>query len=472
MRTIKHILSLTFLLPLMASGQIIVNGNFESWTATPIDAFAGWTSSNLQSVPQIGKASLFKSTDAHGGSYALKLETVTNGIDTIPAFALNANPGNNGNFSGGVPYSSQPTKITGYYKYSSPGKDSAAVLVIFKKAGVTISQDMFTLAPVSGYTAFSHNLSLNSKPDSMIIGVVSSYMIIRGGNHATGEIPGSTLYIDDLAFLGSGTMPAIPGGDFENGWTTTNIESPNGWQGDGDPGTIFQTTDSYKGLYAVKLEENSDGGETSITNGRPSHNGSPKGGVAYSGTKDTLIGYYKFSPVMGDIGGINVNFTKNGANIYNANANFTSTGTYTMFSIPYSLPFAPDSMEIDFGTRGSSGNNGGNGHAGTTLIVDEIQLKSQPLHTGFELFHPVQTTLSVYPNPTNNLIAIYPIPTTCGQGSVEICNALGQIMISKNLGEFGNSNRIELSTENLKPGMYFYYVSKEGFNGSGTFIKK
>jgi len=473
MKTIKHILSLAILLPFMASGQTIVNGNFESWTATPYDMLAGWTNSNVQSIPQIGKPSYFKSTDAHSGSYALELQTVTNGVDTVGAYTLDApNPGGKGNFTGGTPYSSQPTKITGYYKYSSPGKDSAGMLVIFKKAGVIISQDMFTLAPVSGYTAFSHNLSLNSTPDSMIIGIVSSYRIINNNNYSTGEIPGSTLYMDDLVFTGTGTMAPIPGGDFENGWTTVNIESPVGWQGDGDPGTIYQTTDSYKGMYAVKLEETSDGGETDLTNGNPTHNGSPTGGVAYSATKDTLIGYYKFAPIGGDSARVNINFSKNGSNIYSAYANLTAAGSYTMFSIPYSLFSVPDTMEIDFGTRGPGGNGRGTGHAGTTLIVDEIQLKSQPLHTGIELFHPNHAILSAYPNPASGLININPIPTTNGQGSLEIYNSLGQALIFKNLSEIANGNGIELNTESLKPGMYFYNVTNNGFSGSGTFIKK
>jgi len=471
MKSIKQYLAFAIFLPLMASGQTIVNGNFESWTATPFDVLNGWNNSNSQSIPQIGKISCFKSTSAYSGSYAVELQTVTDGVDTVGAYILDGNPGN-GNLTGGIPYAAKPTNITGYYKYSSPGIDSGAVIVAFKKAGAIISETRFTLGKASAYTAFSFNVNLSSTPDSVIIGAVSSYRIVsNNGNYSTGIIPGSTLYLDALAFTGSGTMPPIPGGGFEN-WTTTNIESPDGWLGDGDPGTIYQTTDSYKGLYAIKLEETSDGGETSITNGRPTHNGSPKGGVAYTGTKDTLIGYYKFAPVKGDLAAININFTKNGINVFSGNANLTSTGTYTMFSIPFSLSSAPDSMEIDFGTRGNVSNNGGTGHAGTILIVDEIQLKSQPLHTGFELFHPSQARLSAYPNPSTDRINIYPVPATNGQGSVEIYNALGQLMILKNLGESGNSTRIELNTETLKPGLYFYYVAKSEFNGSGTFIKK
>src|SRR6185437_5573837 len=148
--------------------------------------------------------------------------------------------------------------------------DAAGLLVIFKKGGNTISYDAFKLMPTSGsgYIFFSDTLQLGSQPDTVIIGITSSYGILNGGKYNTGEIPGSTLYIDDLAFTGAGTMPAIPGGDFESGWTTDNAESADGWQPNGDPGTVFQSTDAYAGKFALKLEETSDGGETNITNGK------------------------------------------------------------------------------------------------------------------------------------------------------------------------------------------------------------
>ena len=169
---------------------------------------------------------------------------------------------------------------------------------------------------------------------------------------------------------------------------------------------------------------------------------------------------------------LNIGGVYEGPYFSSTNANFTSTGSYTMFSIPYSLSSVPDTMEIDFGTRGTGSSGGGTGHAGTILIVDEIQLKSQPLHTGIELYHPDHATLSAYPNPTLGLIKIYPVPVTHGQGSLQICNALGQIMIFNNLSEVENGNSMELNTESLKAGMYFYYITSNGFNGSGTFIKK
>ena len=476
MKKIKHYFAFVIFLPLVVSGQqTIVNGNFESWTAMPIDQLPGWFNSNSQSIPQIDSVTCFKTADHHSGNYAVKLKTVSNGIDTVPGYMLNANPngsGGNLNFVGGFPYNSQPTKITGYYKYTTPGNDFAGLLVIFKKNGSVISQDLFKLAPASTYTSFSLTLTDSSAPDTVQIGMVSSYsIIINGGNHATGEIPGSTLYMDDLAFTGSGTMPAISGGDFEN-WTTTNIESPDGWEGNGDPGIIFQTTDSYKGTYALKLEETSDGGVTDITNGKATHNSYLGGGAAYTGTKDTLIGWYKFTPVGGDIATVHIRFSKNGNPIDNEGTNLTPSSSYTMFSINYSLSSAPDTMRIDISTSGSGGGGSGTGHAGTILIMDEVTLKSQPLHTGIELFHSDHSVLSAYPNPTSNLVRIYPVPVTHGPGNLQICNSLGQAMIFKNLSEVENGNGIELNTESLKPGMYFYYVTSGGFSGSGTFIKK
>ena len=327
---------------------------------------------------------------------------------------------------------------------------------------------MFRLGPAPGYTAFSHTLSLGSQPDSMIVGMVSSYRVIGNGNYATGEIPGSTLYVDDLAFTGTGTMPPIPGGDFETGWTSTNFETPDGWTIEGDPGTVTQTTDSYKGSYAIKMETLSTVYSAGISIGKRSKNGQ-NNGVPYAGTKDTLVGYYKYTSVGGDSGSVYIGFTKNGATIFSTGMSLKQASSYTMFSIPFSLPSTPDSLLVDI--RNSNSQHG-SGHVGTILIVDEVTLKSQPWHTGFELFHPIQTSLSAYPNPAADLINIYPVPAMHGQGRVEVYNALGQIVISKNISDVENGRNIVLNSQDLKSGMYFYYINSKEFNGSGTFIKK
>src|ERR1017187_3797149 len=199
----KFIVLYALFFALCASGQAILNGNFETWSNTPFDNYTGWWNSNPQSLQLTGKSSCIKSTSSHSGSYAVEVQSVSNGTDTMGGYIINTNPnmktGNKNSFFGGVPYSAQPTQITGYYKYSPQGKDSAGVIVIFKKAGVILSQDLMTLGSASGYTYFARNLSLKATPDTMIIGVVSSYMLINNNNHMTGIIPGSTLYMDDLA---------------------------------------------------------------------------------------------------------------------------------------------------------------------------------------------------------------------------------------------------------------------------------
>ena len=477
MKKLLLILSLFAGVSAGVSGQTVPNGNFESWNTTSFDNFTSWWNSNPQSYQKTGLPSFFKSTTAHSGSYAAEIKSVSNGLDTMGGYLLSANPNNkqqgNGNvsFVGGLPYSATPTKFTGYYKYSPVGKDTAGILVIFKKGGVIISQDMIKLGAASAYTAFSMNLSLKSTPDTVVIGMVSSYKLINNNNWMTGIIPGSTLYIDDIAFTGTSSMPAIPNGDFESGWTTSSILSPAGWTIFGDPGTVNQITDKYDGNYAIALTTISSNNDVGISTGKSSsHSGPVGGGRPFTNLIDTLIGYYKYSSVGGDSSSVFVQFSKNAHQIWGTGTILGPSSSYKQFSIPINLQGnTPDSMRIDIWNNNS---NQGIAHIGTTLKLDDIQLKSAPLHnSGIGATGWIANKVKVYPNPASQKITFEfsNLMLTDNVLTFKVLNSLGEIVYIQNYA--GKTDMINLDISGYKNGIYFYNFLNGKSLVQGSFIK-
>jgi len=143
----KNIFTLSILLlsfPLFS--QVIENPSFEDWETTsgPNSEPTDWSSiqtgtpDNLASfAPQV----MFQSTDAHTGSYSIRLKnayvaianTVANGIASNGEFLLNFNPQltnthTNGSDAGQYTYcTNRPDSIVGYYKYSPMDDDVCQV---------------------------------------------------------------------------------------------------------------------------------------------------------------------------------------------------------------------------------------------------------------------------------------------------------------------------------------------------------
>ena len=187
----------------LSSAQIQVpNGGFETWTdSVTCDT---WNSLVIPSFPN----SLYlvhRSTIAHSGSYATKIETKNHFIfgDIPGVFTLGQIDMVLLNVTNGFPITDKPTKLLGYYKYSpaSPG-DTMGIMIYFTKWNTstyerdTLSYDFLkSNATVSSYTLFQIPITYlisGVNPDTMNIVAVSS----------AGFVPkvGSTLYIDDLSF--------------------------------------------------------------------------------------------------------------------------------------------------------------------------------------------------------------------------------------------------------------------------------
>jgi len=429
-----------------SQAQVIANGGLESWQTVQTDNPTGWVTSNREGGLFSGVITTSKSTDSHGGSSAIKIETKVDGTDLRFGYFTNSD-GDPLAGEGGVPYSQRPTHITGWYKSNIVAGDSAIVLVIFKKAGTVVSMDMFKLYGVhSSYTQFSFPLTLAVDPDSVIIAAASSNAITEVGVAA-----GSTITVDDLAFSGTSITQPIPGGDFES-WLTASYNYLNDWFTYGDDAAgVARTSDSYKGDYALVLTTEAGGGGgtaygSGITNA--DYDGPSMSGVPYNHANDTLVFWYKYTPQGNDSAMASVSLNKNGSPVGGSFIRLPAAASYTKVVMPLTPMMTPDSIRIDIA---SSINGGGNTPVeGSMLWVDEIQLTSQPLTTGVRNIFRADSRLSVYPNPFADRIELT-LEEYTGDIQYTLNDITGKIVAA------GKGNTI--ATSELGKGIYFITVS-------------
>lgn len=175
--------------------QTIPNSGFETW----IDANTAnsWNSVNLLTIH-----SLQRTTDKYSGTYAAKVQTQSFLGQTIPGIASLGNIDiANQSVSGGIPFTSKPVSLKGYFKYTPVGNDSMLIAVLLTRTlgGIkdTIGGGVFSVkTAVSNYTQFNmpiyYDQSIIGNPDTVNIILLSSAAIPFG--------VGSSLFVDELVF--------------------------------------------------------------------------------------------------------------------------------------------------------------------------------------------------------------------------------------------------------------------------------
>ena len=252
---------------------------------------------------------------------------------------------------GGFPYTEIPSGFTGFYKSDIPVGDSAIILVNFSKDAVCTGVFYTKLYGThSGYTPFTIPISLSQAPDSVIVFIISS--------DALSDISkvGSTITVDNISFTGVSSQPVLLNGDFEQ-WQTIESKSVNSWYVENSNSTTqIQTTDRVEGNYAAQLV-------TYLGD----HNGKPKanaqrlstsywddicrcniGGYPYSQLKDTLAFWYKYNPSGKDTAQVGLQFKKNKFSYFYSMRYLLAAPSYQYIEVPFDLPFAPDTVMIEF----------------------------------------------------------------------------------------------------------------------------
>lgn len=165
-----------------------MNGSFENWDTRTQYIPTDWT---------VSGDTLFRSGNAHSGSYCLRLANAYfGGSDINPGIATDGILTNNGP-AGGRPYILQSDTLTGWYKFIPVGVDSATVWISCTNNSMGVGGAYVGLSPANNWTYFSIPFSSMSIPDTLQITFGAVF------NNFDSTNTGSELYIDDLALTSS-----------------------------------------------------------------------------------------------------------------------------------------------------------------------------------------------------------------------------------------------------------------------------
>ena len=202
MKTKTLLLNLLLLAVFSFKGKTqILNAGFENWTNTGFGYEDPDDWHTLNSISLIGgPVTASKTTTAHSGTYALKLEALTytsfSGPDTLPGTAFNA-----------FPFTQRPAVATAYCKYTPTKTGDMAIIALglFKWNSSTQSNDTIGKAAAfitsnTGYTLinmpFTYGMGIT--PDSISVMIISSI----------GAAP-ATLLVDDIGTSGVAAVDPV-----------------------------------------------------------------------------------------------------------------------------------------------------------------------------------------------------------------------------------------------------------------------
>lgn len=450
------------ILEVSAQDQLL-NSGFNSWPVTVLAKKpTGWSSSYDQSAPfYISPQPIEKSTDATHLSNSLKLNSYldpNNSNNPQFAFALLGSIDNQGP-TGGFPYSDLVDSIVFDVKCSIQPGDSANVLVVIKSGGVIKEMNFYRYGGYkSSWTRMAYRINLNNDiPDTILVGFTSSEPNNGGINE------NSWTMIDNVRFKnGTTTTSSVLNNSFEN-WTDITVENPADWWTFNDmfAGSSFSTTmkstDMQEGSYALKLKPDTLQMGGSNGNFIPGFaiNGSldlvthQVSGKPFVASPTSFTGYYKWAPNGTDTASIFLSFRGGGNDLFMTDSLFTvAKSTYTQFSLPITLPSAPDSVIVLI----SGGNIGG-----SELLIDNLQFAGG--NVGIKYITLTDPTISIYPNPTAGDATLKIALPKSNSVSFVILNSLGQEITSENLGVLKDGvQTIKLNTEDYSKGIYFVKV--------------
>jgi hypothetical protein len=166
--------------------QPIPGGDFETWTTSSLDFPISWY--------RWGEG-FSRSTSSYSGLYAASMSVFDYGGGNLgPAGMTNGIPSSSTTL-GGSPYSNLIDTLTFYYKYTSPGNDTAQAYVGLKKNFSYIygASKMLTKTPT--YTFAKIPLTPFTAPDTIVISFQAS-----AGYTLWPAVANSNLWVDDIYY--------------------------------------------------------------------------------------------------------------------------------------------------------------------------------------------------------------------------------------------------------------------------------
>ena len=208
-----------------ALAQDVPNGGFEDWATFTGSGSTGsynydlpdfWKTTDSVSMANgpFQQSAIRETANVHGGASALHLKTWPLNIP-LPINAPVPGVASNGSINtttlsiiGGTPDTVRHRKLTGYYRYTKAGSDTASIVVGLYKYDTgtntrkTVAAGTLKIGESTSGTAYvSFDLDLTYiegyKPDSMLMYIATGPLALNSGT------VGTELWIDDLAFSGT-----------------------------------------------------------------------------------------------------------------------------------------------------------------------------------------------------------------------------------------------------------------------------
>lgn len=260
-------------------------------------------------------------------------------------------------------------------------------------------------------------------------------------------------------------------GQFEN-WDSTETDlfkdfMPTGWINytnqycamENKELAITRTTDANSGNYAIKLKNiaTSIPQPAMLMTGTVTADGSSVNKVPVDKRYTKLEGFYKYSTQITDTFSIVV-FMLQGEDIVGGGELKKSANTtaYTKFSIPImyfgSASIIPDSVAIII-SAGSMQDV----KEGSTLLIDDVNFA--PLNTGINEVSELQAQVTLFPNPSSDVINISAQQVAHGDVKIELVNLIGQVLKSTTVTPVGQAIETSFTLVDMPKGILFVKVS-------------
>jgi len=424
----------------------IPGGNFENWKSATFEypTEANWTNHHEELNPETA-ALLEKSTEADDGTYAIKFTSMEEGFSYVVWGNVEED-----RFAG-FPFEDDPTQVTIAYKGTMADGDTAHLWVFLYSAGNILSEGKFELNGTSAsYTDHTFTLpAYTGMSDSIFVALVSSDP--EGTEPTTA---GNELYFDNLRLNGSNNLQ-IPDNSFED-WTTRVLDYTE--EMSEIEALVEKTDDAHDGTYAMKMstqnarwyEGKGEGDESGIDRDATvtlwgfrdyirindtTWEDRTIGGLAIPARKDTLVFYYKYmhpNSVL-DTASAGLKFVKDSMEVFDEWHTLYQTNTYTKAEIAFDLDnnrfgvsVVADSKMLELESTKWRNNwlTTDVNVNGSALYVDYMYLASQKIYIGIEDEAHPDNIISVFPNPTYDMLYIRGLSTVKNLEIISLSGAL------------------------------------------------